>query len=83
MAKQRDVVIQKSDADPEPDVVIAASIIRLADGVDQLLDGPLQRRAIIVLLKDLTGMSMENINHVLNAIPQLREFVKPVKKKTR
>jgi hypothetical protein len=76
MKSNEKVNIVKDSAQPESDEIIAKAIIELADGTKRLLNGRLSRRAILLLLKDPTGISMEKIDKIILAIPRLREFTK-------
>jgi len=71
------ITVKKDVENPEATEIIAKSIIDLANAVEKFNKGPLKERAIIILLQDITGMSIVNIKKVLAAIPQLKkEFVK-------
>lgn len=56
--------------------LLAASIEDLADAAEKLLDAGLTRRGLVVLLQDRTGLGKREINAVLDALPQLRRYVK-------
>lgn len=49
--------IKKDEENPESTEVLAASIIRIAEGFEYLLSSPLNDRAIIALLMDMPGMT--------------------------
>lgn len=55
--------------------IIAESIERVAAASEKLLASGLSRRALLVLLKDRTGLNFMDINAVLNALPELRTFL--------
>lgn len=59
-----------------PMELIASHIVRLAEVGSSLRGSRLKERAILLLLKDLTSLSMSDIERVLKALPRLREFVK-------
>lgn len=63
----------KSEIEPEPMEIIAASIIRISDGFERLINSGLNERALCVLLKDMTGISMADISRVLTALPELKK----------
>ena len=51
---------------------IANNIASLADAVSSLLNGPLKRKALVVLLASSARMSQESVNEVLKALESLR-----------
>jgi hypothetical protein len=56
---------------------IAAEIVSLDEAVKQLDAGPLKRRAICLLLKDITNISLGDIDTVLRGLRRLRsEYLK-------
>lgn len=67
-------VVKKDPANPEPDELIAASIIKISEGMQAINKGPLNRRAILVLLKDATGLTFAEITKVLDAQADLRRL---------
>lgn len=84
MKKNAEVQVIKSEIEPEPTAVIAASIIKISDGFEKLLNGGLSRRALIVLLKDQTGVPQHQIDRILDALPALKAaFTTAGKRKTK
>lgn len=59
-----------------PIEIIATHIARLADLGERLKNSGLKERAVVLLLKDLSGLSMVDVERVLRALPRLREFLK-------
>lgn len=55
-----------------PREVLAKEICKLSDAINKLLLSGLNVKAIVVLLRDSTGLSKRNIQAVINAIAQLR-----------
>lgn len=55
---------------------IADDIKALANVGKQLDKSNLNRRAVNLLLKDLTGVSMANIDKILKGLPELLQFVR-------
>lgn len=55
---------------------IAEDIKKLAEVGKQLQKSNLNSRAINILLKDLTGVSMANIDKILKGLPSLLDFVR-------
>lgn len=50
---------------------IAGNIQSLADSVKSLLNGPLNRRALIVLLASSSKLSQDNVKNVLEALERM------------
>ena len=72
------VIVKKDEENPEPTEVIAAAIIEISAAIKKMDAGRLKRRAILVLLRDQTGLPMSEIERVLNAIGDLeKDYVKP------
>jgi hypothetical protein len=59
-----------------PMELIASHIARLAEVGNYLRASRLKERVIVLLLRDLTGLSLVDIEKVLKALPRLREFLK-------
>lgn len=57
------------DVGPE---IIAQSIVDIATGMKAITASRLSRRALIVLLKDVSGVSHSNIIKVLDALEDLK-----------
>ncbi|MDD5328053.1 MAG: hypothetical protein PHY02_09635 [Phycisphaerae bacterium] len=69
------VKIKKNKENPESTELLAANIIKVADGFEKLLKSPLNDRALIVLLHDAIGqsnISKGQIKLVLDALPRLK-----------
>lgn len=64
-------VVQPENEDEEVPVEV---LVRLSVGVEELLNGPLERRAILLLLRDRTGLSFTAIDAILDALVDLREY---------
>lgn len=71
MARHSVNIVQDEEA-PIPKDMLAAAICKLSDCVNKLLLSGLNEDAVIVLLKDSTGLSKRNIQLVLNSLSQLR-----------
>lgn len=59
--------------------LVAEQIEKLADAADALLGSRLSRRAIVLLLQDRIGspaIGRTQINAVLDALPELRRYIK-------
>lgn len=74
MAKNAEVKVIVDAEQPEPTEVIAASIIKISDGFAKLLKGGLNRRALLVLIKDNTNVPMHEVSRVLDCLPRLKEI---------
>ena len=58
--------------DPKSDETVAEAIVKLSEDFAALTKTGLNRRAIILLLQDITGVPKRQIDAVLAAIPQLK-----------
>ena len=74
MAKLAEVKVVLDTEQPEPTEVIAASIIKISDGFAKLIKGGLNRRALLVLIKDNTNVPMHEVGRVLDCLPKLKEI---------
>lgn len=73
--------VKRNEENPEPIEIIAQSIIDIAEGMKKINESKLNRRALIVLLKDQTGLPGRDINLVLNSLAALKDdFIKSEKK---
>lgn len=50
---------------------IASNIARLADAVEALLNGPLKRRALVILIASSSGQSQRVVEDVIKALESL------------
>lgn len=66
------ITVKKNEENPEPLELIAASVIKLADGIDKMRRSGLSQRAIKILLYDITKVPLNHIEKILNAGPALR-----------
>jgi hypothetical protein len=69
------IKIKKNEEKPESTELLAANIIKVAEGMEKLLNGELNERAIIVLLQAGIGtgnISQAQIKLVLNSLPKLK-----------
>ena len=64
-------VIQNPDAPVEPEI-LAEAIVRISTAIQALSKSGLNREAIIVLVKDRTGLPKKTIDLVLNSLEQLK-----------
>lgn len=66
------VRVQKTSANPETTEILAEAITRIGDGFRELQASGLNRKAIVVLLRDATGLGKRDIETVLDALARLR-----------
>ena len=52
---------------------IESEIKKLSASMRRFRDGPLNRRCVVVLLKDATGLGLSEINAVLDGLEALEE----------
>lgn len=62
--------------DTEAPEILASAIVEVADAAKSLLASRLSGRAILVLLKDSTGLPMADIEKILVAASELGRYVK-------
>jgi hypothetical protein len=65
-------VVQKQNADEIPIEIIAQSIKEIADGFQKIMAGKLNRRALVLLLKDASGQGAGAIEDVLAGLESLK-----------
>lgn len=74
---QQPVTIKKDEQNPEPMEIIASAIIEVSEAVKKINNSRLQPRVIKLLIKDITGLSLTDIEKVLNAAASLENmFIK-------
>jgi hypothetical protein len=71
----RSVTVKQNDENPEPLEVIAASVIKVAEGIEKMAKSGLSKRAIVVLLNDVTGVPKGHIGLLIDAGPALRRYM--------
>ena len=65
------IKVVKSDP-PQTTEILAEAIVRIGDAAEKLNKSGLNRKAIEVLLHDVTGLARRDIKAVLDALPRLR-----------
>ena len=71
------VKVVKSDP-PESTEILAEAIVSIGRASERLLSSGINKRAVIVLLQDITKLPKGNIKIVLDSLPQLeRWYCKP------
>lgn len=72
--------VVQDEQDPVEPEVLATAIRDLSAAVQRLELSGLNRRAILVLLRDATGLSLKDVGYVLNAMHELeRNYCTPRK----
>lgn len=80
-AKTQTITVKVNEQNPEPLELIAKSIIEISDAFKKIETGPLKRKTIVLLLRDVTGLPQRDINAILDAAPKLKDYyVKELKK---
>jgi hypothetical protein len=69
--KQSRTKVVQPDDEPVPTEVLATAILEISEGMMKINSGKLNRRALLVLLKDASGVSMSDIDKVLNHLEDL------------
>lgn len=73
----RNVKIKKTEGAEESAELLAASVVRVAEGFEAILKTPLTQRGLIVLLHDGIGqakITKSQIKLVLEALPRLKAW---------
>lgn len=73
MPKQKTKVTVIQDDESISFSVLASSIKELSKVGNQLKNSPLNEKAIVLLLQDMTKLSRDDIKKVLNALPLLEK----------
>lgn len=70
-----DVTVKQNEEKPIEKEILAESIVRISDAFRKLQASGLNRRAIVVLLRDRCGsrVSMTEIETVLDALSELKQ----------
>lgn len=73
---QKTITVKTNEKNPEPLEVLAQAIIDVASAFEKMNNGRITQHAIIVLLKDSTGLSQRDIKAVLIACENLRRYIR-------
>lgn len=68
------VAVVQNAIDPEPVEVIAAAVIKVAEGFQAISNSRLTTRAVLVLLQDATRLSRRDIESVLYHGARLQDY---------
>lgn len=71
MNKNKDKLVITQPINPIPVAILAESIVEIAEAMRKINSTNLNRRALLVLLKDASGVSMVEIQNVLNKLADL------------
>jgi MinD superfamily P-loop ATPase len=75
--KSKTITIKTNEENPEPLELIAKSIIDIAQGFERLKSSKLKQRVIVLLIRDKTGVSITDIERVLDVASDLKKhFIK-------
>ena len=74
--KAQNVRVTKDTENPETPEVLAAAILRIANGFQELVSQGLTKKAIIVLIQNMRGVdvSQRDIETVLDNLPKLASY---------
>ena len=73
-----DEIIEEVNEAVDSGHLIAEDLKRFCDAADRLLATGLTKRALILLLKDKSGVPQYQISRLLDALPLLRDFYREV-----
>jgi hypothetical protein len=75
---KRTVTVKQDDEKPVEVEVLAQAIVDIGNAAKRLASSRLNRRAVVVLLNDMTGIAKGTIEVVLNSLEQLEmRYLKP------
>ena len=78
----KQVVVTQDEQEPIPAEIIAASIVKIADGFERIKKSGLTQRAILLLISSASKVPVTHVRSVLEGIDQLKTLyiAKVVKK---
>lgn len=79
MAKKAEVIIKRSEENPEPTEIMAEAIIKISQAFEKIRNGRLTERALVVLIHDSISppVSKSTIRAVLDSIADLKnQYIK-------
>lgn len=81
MRISKNTTVIKNVENPESTEIIADSIIRIAAAIRKLDESKLHKRAVLLLIRDMTNLSLSDIDTVLTAAATLdKRYIKQPKK---
>jgi hypothetical protein len=79
---KKQLPVKLDEQNPEPFELIASSIIEISAAFKKMNQSKLKPRVVLLLLKDMTGLGMGDIEKVITAASMLeKEYLKPEPKK--
>lgn len=77
------VAVKQTENQPIPAEIIAASIVRIASGIEKVNQSGLNQKALILLVSHASGVTQAQVRKVLNGLSSLQEqyLTKPRQKK--
>lgn len=66
--------VKQDPEDEVPTEILAKSIEKIANGYDVMNKSRLNKRALLILLRDASGVSMTEIQKVLNGLENLKKL---------
>lgn len=77
-AKTKTITVKTNEANPESLELLAKSIIEVSAAFDKINKSSLSRKAIVLLLNNMTKVPMAHIEAILDAAPLLvKHYTKP------
>lgn len=72
--KTKTITVKTNEVNPEPLELVAKSIIQIAETFEKIKSSPLRQHTVIIILKDMTGLSQRDIKAVLEAAADLKRY---------
>ncbi len=72
--KTKTITVKTNEVNPEPLELVAKSIIQIAETFEKMKSSPLRQHTVIIILKDMTGLSQRDIKAVLEAAADLKRY---------
>jgi hypothetical protein len=74
MKKEKEVIVKQNSESPIAVEIIAQSIVKISECAKSLQNSGLSERAILLLLRDASGVGMSDIKSVLDSMSQLERL---------
>lgn len=76
MKKEKFKVVQNAQTPDEevPTEIIAQAIVKISEGFEKIRNSGLKQRALCILLRDASGVSLEQITAVLRGLEDLKRL---------
>lgn len=68
------IKVKTNEENPESLELIAQSIIEISDAFQKINSSRLKRRAVVLLIKDITGIGVREIELILDNAPKLKDY---------